>query len=212
MGRADSDGFVFIEDRLKDMIITGGENVYSPEIERVLVEHPAIAEVAVIGVPDDRWGETVKAVVVLTAEAQIDEAETDHLYTGTPRKVQVPDQYRPSSRFFPAIPPERSSNATSANRTGRTANTNWSEFACCNGAVTSRRPTTPNPTDPCPCGSGNALAECCGKYISGVAHAPTAETLMRSRYTAFAVMDDGISHADLASPTIAQPNSISTPT
>ena len=43
MGRADSDGFVFIEDRLKDMIITGGENVYSPEIERVLVEHPAIA-------------------------------------------------------------------------------------------------------------------------------------------------------------------------
>ncbi len=57
--------------------------------------------------------------------------------------------------------------------------------------MTSRRPpTTPNPTDPCPCGSGNALAECCGKYISGVAHAPTAETLMRSRYTAFAVMDD----------------------
>lgn len=56
--------------------------------------------------------------------------------------------------------------------------------------MTSRRPTTPNPTDPCPCGSGNALAECCGKYISGEAHAPTAETLMRSRYTAFAVMDD----------------------
>ncbi|MFE5789502.1 YchJ family protein [Rhodococcus erythropolis] len=56
--------------------------------------------------------------------------------------------------------------------------------------MTSRRPTTPNPTDPCTCGSGNALAECCGKYISGEAHAPTAETLMRSRYTAFAVMDD----------------------
>jgi acyl-CoA synthetase (AMP-forming)/AMP-acid ligase II len=65
----------FVVDRLKDMIITGGENVYSPEIERVLVEHPAIAEVAVIGVPDDRWGETVKAVVVLTGDAQIDEAE-----------------------------------------------------------------------------------------------------------------------------------------
>ncbi|MGF0252337.1 YchJ family protein [Rhodococcus erythropolis] len=56
--------------------------------------------------------------------------------------------------------------------------------------MTSHRPTTPSPTDPCPCGSGNALAECCGKYISGEAHAPTAETLMRSRYTAFAVMDD----------------------
>jgi len=45
------------------MIITGGENVYSPEVERVLAEHPAIAEIAIIGVPDDKWGETVKAVV-----------------------------------------------------------------------------------------------------------------------------------------------------
>ena len=63
LGRVDDDGFLFIEDRLKDMIITGGENVYSPEVERVLAEHPAIAEIAIIGVPDDRWGETVKAVV-----------------------------------------------------------------------------------------------------------------------------------------------------
>ncbi len=63
LGRVDGDGFLFIEDRLKDMIITGGENVYSPEVERVLAEHPAVAEIAIIGVPDDRWGETVKAVV-----------------------------------------------------------------------------------------------------------------------------------------------------
>jgi acyl-CoA synthetase (AMP-forming)/AMP-acid ligase II len=63
LGRVDDDGFLFIEDRLKDMIITGGENVYSPEVERVLAEHPAVAEIAVIGVPDDRWGESVKAVV-----------------------------------------------------------------------------------------------------------------------------------------------------
>ena len=56
--------------------------------------------------------------------------------------------------------------------------------------MTSSRPTTPRPNDPCPCGSGNALVECCGKYLSGAAHAPTAETLMRSRYTAFTVMDD----------------------
>ena len=63
VGRLDDDGFVFIEDRVKDMIISGGENIYSPEIERVLAEHPAIAELAVIGVPDDKWGETVKAVV-----------------------------------------------------------------------------------------------------------------------------------------------------
>ena len=63
VGRLDDEGFVFVEDRVKDMIISGGENIYSPEIERVLAEHPAIAEIAVIGVPDDRWGESVKAVV-----------------------------------------------------------------------------------------------------------------------------------------------------
>ncbi|MGH3202409.1 MAG: AMP-binding enzyme, partial [Streptosporangiaceae bacterium] len=50
---------------VKDMIITGGENVYSPEVEQAVAEHPAVAEVAVIGVPDDQWGESVKALVVL---------------------------------------------------------------------------------------------------------------------------------------------------
>ena len=56
MGRVDDEGFVFVEDRLKDMIISGGENIYSPEIERVLAEHPAVMEVAIIGVPDDQLG------------------------------------------------------------------------------------------------------------------------------------------------------------
>lgn len=65
IGRVDDGGYVYVEDRLKDMIITGGENVYSPEVERVLADHPAVAETAVIGVPDDTWGETVKAVVAL---------------------------------------------------------------------------------------------------------------------------------------------------
>jgi acyl-CoA synthetase (AMP-forming)/AMP-acid ligase II len=65
IGRIDDGGYVYVDDRLKDMIISGGENIYSPEIERVLAEHPAVAEVAVIGVPDDRWGEQVKAVVSL---------------------------------------------------------------------------------------------------------------------------------------------------
>ena len=75
MGRVDADGYVYVEDRLKDMIISGGENIYSPEVERVLAEHPAVMEVAVIGVPDDRWGETVKAVVSLHpgAEASAEE-------------------------------------------------------------------------------------------------------------------------------------------
>ncbi|MCZ4499018.1 MAG: long-chain-fatty-acid--CoA ligase [Marmoricola sp.] len=65
MGKVDADGFVYVQDRLKDMIISGGENIYSPEIERVLAEHPSVMEVAVIGVPDEKWGEAVKAVVSL---------------------------------------------------------------------------------------------------------------------------------------------------
>ncbi|MGH3642039.1 MAG: long-chain-fatty-acid--CoA ligase [Mycobacterium sp.] len=68
IGRVDEDGYIFVEDRLKDMIISGGENIYSIEVERVLAEHPAVAEVAVIGVPDEKWGEAVKAVVALEGE------------------------------------------------------------------------------------------------------------------------------------------------
>lgn len=65
----DVDGFITIVDRQKDMIISGGENVYPAELERILYTHPKIAQVAVIGVPDDTWGETVCAVVVLRDEA-----------------------------------------------------------------------------------------------------------------------------------------------
>ncbi|RQO51341.1 fatty-acid--CoA ligase [Variovorax sp. KBW07] len=61
----DADGFIFVADRLKDMIISGGENVYSAEVENALAQHPAIAACAVIGIPDDEWGESVHAVVVL---------------------------------------------------------------------------------------------------------------------------------------------------
>jgi acyl-CoA synthetase (AMP-forming)/AMP-acid ligase II len=69
IGRVDDGGYIFVEDRLKDMIISGGENIYSIEVERVLAEHPAVAEVAVIGVPDEKWGEVVKAVVSLEGDA-----------------------------------------------------------------------------------------------------------------------------------------------
>ena len=60
----DADGFVFIYDRVKDMIVTGGENVYPAEVENAIFGHPDVADVAVIGVPDEKWGEAVKAVVV----------------------------------------------------------------------------------------------------------------------------------------------------
>jgi acyl-CoA synthetase (AMP-forming)/AMP-acid ligase II len=65
VGTLDLDGYLTIVDRLSDLVITGGENVYPAEVEAVLAGHPAVADVAVIGIPDERWGETVHAVVVL---------------------------------------------------------------------------------------------------------------------------------------------------
>ncbi|WP_132423121.1 AMP-binding protein [Pseudonocardia endophytica] len=74
-GTIGDDGYVTISDRRKDVIITGGENVSSIEVEDALFSHPAVAEVAVIGVPSDKWGETIKALVVLAPGASADEAE-----------------------------------------------------------------------------------------------------------------------------------------
>jgi acyl-CoA synthetase (AMP-forming)/AMP-acid ligase II len=70
----DAEGFLNIVDRKKDVIITGGENVYSTEVEHVLHEHPSVREVAVIGVPDEHWGERVKAVIALSQHEEPDEA------------------------------------------------------------------------------------------------------------------------------------------
>jgi len=74
-GTIGADGYLTISDRKKDVIITGGENVSSIEVEDVLFSHPAVAEVAVIGVPSEKWGETIKALVVLAPGERADEAE-----------------------------------------------------------------------------------------------------------------------------------------
>jgi acyl-CoA synthetase (AMP-forming)/AMP-acid ligase II len=74
-GRIDDDGYVFVEDRIKDLVVSGGENVYPRAVEDVLFQHPAIAEAAVIGVPDAHWGETVKAVVALRPGSECSEEE-----------------------------------------------------------------------------------------------------------------------------------------
>ena len=71
----DPEGFVYICDRYKDMIVSGGENVFPAEVENVLGQHPSVGEVAVVGVPHERWGETVKAVVVPSGAAPLDLAE-----------------------------------------------------------------------------------------------------------------------------------------
>lgn len=73
LGYRDGDGFVFVVDRLKDMIVSGGENVYSAEVEDAIRKHPAVAMCAVIGVPHPRWGEAVHAVVVPSAGASVSE-------------------------------------------------------------------------------------------------------------------------------------------
>jgi acyl-CoA synthetase (AMP-forming)/AMP-acid ligase II len=69
------DGYLYLKDRVKDMIISGGENVYPAEVENALMPHPDILDVAVIGVPDDKWGETVKAVVVARPGSSPDPSE-----------------------------------------------------------------------------------------------------------------------------------------
>jgi fatty-acyl-CoA synthase len=71
LGYLDDEGFLFVVDRVKDMVITGGENVYPAEVESVLYEHPDVVEVAVIGLPDERWGEAVTAVVALKPDASL---------------------------------------------------------------------------------------------------------------------------------------------
>lgn len=74
-GQMDAEGYLYVVDRIKDMIISGGENVYPAEVEEALGRHPAVAVSAVIGIPDERWGEAVHAVVLLREGAQVSEEE-----------------------------------------------------------------------------------------------------------------------------------------
>jgi fatty-acyl-CoA synthase len=80
----DEDGYFYIVDRIKDMIISGGFNIYPREVEDALMSHPAVASAAVIGVPDDKWGEAVKAFIVLKSGAEAD-FETLHAHVRAKR-------------------------------------------------------------------------------------------------------------------------------
>ena len=84
------DGLYSIVDRKKDMIISGGFNVFPREVEDVLADHPALSAVAVIGVPDERWGEAVKALAVLRSGAQVDPAELIELVKERKGPVYAP--------------------------------------------------------------------------------------------------------------------------
>jgi long-chain acyl-CoA synthetase len=99
--RADADGYLYMVDRAKDMIITGGENVYSVEVENALLSHPAVLETAVFGVPDDRWGEAVHAVVVVrddtTPDALIAHCRTRIAGFKVPRTIALSHDPLPKS-------------------------------------------------------------------------------------------------------------------
>ncbi len=90
VGRLDDDGFLYIVDRKKDMIVSGGFNVFPREVEDVIATHPSVAQVAVIGVPDDTWGEAVKAVVVPRPGKTVDAAELIALVKQAKGSVQAP--------------------------------------------------------------------------------------------------------------------------
>ncbi|MGB4137462.1 MAG: AMP-binding protein [Microbacterium sp.] len=88
LARIDADGYLFIVDRLKDVVITGGENVYSPEVEEALRQHPAVADAAVIGRRHEEWGETVVAVVEASGDVQLDEVRA--FLAGHLAKYKIP--------------------------------------------------------------------------------------------------------------------------
>src|SRR5205809_3255652 len=92
IGYLDADNYLFIVDRAKDMIITGGFNVYSAEVEQALMEHPAVQDCAVVGLPDDTWGERVSAVVQLRPGYSVTEDEVRAFVKARIGSVKAPKQ------------------------------------------------------------------------------------------------------------------------
>jgi acyl-CoA synthetase (AMP-forming)/AMP-acid ligase II len=93
-GYLDADGYLYIHDRVKDMIVSGGENIYPAEIESALAAHPGVADIGVIGIPDDTWGETVMAFVVRRADTRPTEAELDRFARENLAGYKVPRRYQ----------------------------------------------------------------------------------------------------------------------
>ncbi len=131
-GYLDDDGYVYVHDRVKDMIVSGAENIYPAEVENALFGHPAVADVAVIGVPDERWGEAVKAVVVLApgAAADADDLPSRTILSRTilsrsPVSASPDTSCRRASTSWPSCRetrPARSSNGSFASPTGKAWN------------------------------------------------------------------------------------------
>jgi fatty-acyl-CoA synthase len=96
----DEDGYVFVVDRIKDVIISGGENIYPAEVENAIRDHPAVVECGVIGVPDDKWGEVGRAIVVLRPGTEVAEEEILGFLDGRLARYKIPK----SVRFTGSLP------------------------------------------------------------------------------------------------------------
>jgi len=105
MGFLDDEHRLFVVDRKKDMIITGGENVYSVEVENIIASHPAVMEVAVIGVPHDSWGEAVKAIIALKPGAETNEKDLLEFCRGRIAGYKIPKSFDLQSDPLPKIGP-----------------------------------------------------------------------------------------------------------
>ena len=151
--RIDDEGFVYIVDRWKDMYISGGENVYPAEIENVLYQLPEVAEAAIIGVPDDRWGEVGLAVIALKPDATLDRGNGGRALCQPARQVQDPERHHDRR----GAPPQRHRQGAQARtahpvrRPGRTphlvAVVRLAAYGCRNGtqrASERRRPANPD--------------------------------------------------------------------
>ena len=112
----DDDGYLYIVDRLKDMIVSGGENIASSEVERVLYEHDAVVEVAVVGRPDERWGEVPVAYVVLRAGATVDARRARR---ALPRAAGEVQGARRTSSFIDELPAQPVGQGAQAGAAGR---------------------------------------------------------------------------------------------
>ncbi len=119
-GILDEDGYLIISDRKKDVIISGGENVSSIEVEDALMSHPAVTEVAVIGIPDEKWGELVTALVVADGSGGHCRGP-DHALPGIPGRLQMPQASRVPRPSCRAPRPASSRSSSFASPTGRAA-------------------------------------------------------------------------------------------
>ena len=114
-GFLDGEGYLFLTDRVKDMIVSGGENVYPIEVEEVLSQHPGVADVTVIGVPDPRWGETVTALVIAAPGNAPRGGGSRRLRAGSPGRLQAAAQRRVRRRV-PAHPDRQGPQARPARK------------------------------------------------------------------------------------------------